>query len=120
MGRPKLPQCKRGHDISIVGRFNGKRDGYGPCKLCNLINARKFRSERVEKLKQIKLTSGCKYCGYKKSAWSLDFHHRDSSTKEFVIAQKPFTVWSKLLEEIEKCDIVCRNCHGELHESEQG
>jgi hypothetical protein len=44
----------------------------------------------------------------------LDFHHRDPDTKLFGVARANVT-WSKMLDEIAKCDILCRSCHKLRH-----
>jgi len=46
----------------------------------------------------------------------LEFHHRDPSNKIFDIYSKgKETSIKKLKAEIEKCDIVCKNCHTKIH-----
>jgi len=118
MGRPKLVECSRGHDVAVTGRYNGKRDGYGPCKACNLINAREAKKRRIDFLQSFKLMVGCGKCGYNKSARALDFHHQDPRSKSFNIAQRPFAPMKELLAEMNKCVVICRNCHAEEHDSE--
>jgi hypothetical protein len=43
----------------------------------------------------------------------LDFHHRDPSKKVITIGRAVTDGWSikRILTEIEKCDILCSNCH---------
>jgi len=49
---------------------------------------------------------------------ALEFHHRDSSKKDFGISYRGYTrSWAKVLEEIEKCELLCANCHRETHAS---
>jgi len=60
--------------------------------------------------------SGCKLCGYTRCLSALEFHHRDSGDKLFTIGRaknhsKPL---QEILKEVEKCDILCCNCHREL------
>lgn len=57
----------------------------------------------------------CNLCGYNKSIWALEFHHRDPKEKEFTISggTKSF---EKLKKELDKCDLLCSNCHSEEHE----
>jgi hypothetical protein len=58
----------------------------------------------------------CEVCGYDKCKDALDFHHRDPSQKEFGIGVKGYTrAWAKVKEELDKCMLVCANCHRELH-----
>lgn len=59
-------------------------------------------------VRDIKLARGCKDCGYCGHPDALEFDHlRD---KKFTIAEGRRNV-DKLLEEIEKCEVVCANCH---------
>ena len=62
-----------------------------------------------------KLGGKCKKCGTEK-IYLLDFHHRDPSEKEEALAtiSKNYD-FDKFFEELEKCDILCANCHREFH-----
>ena len=44
----------------------------------------------------------------------MDFHHIDPSTKEFNISGGTKAI-SKLKQEVDKCILVCSNCHREIH-----
>lgn len=57
----------------------------------------------------------CLICGYNKNTNILVFHHRDPLSKEFGIAKRNSTNMETLKEEISKCDLLCVNCHRELH-----
>jgi hypothetical protein len=76
----------------------------------------KNRGENARKLKELKATLSCK-CGENHPA-CLDFHHRDDSTKLYAVSQMMNFTWTKILEEIAKCDVVCSNCHRKLHYKE--
>ncbi len=59
----------------------------------------------------------CERCGYDKCARALSFHHLDPAKKEFGIAAKGFTrSWESIRREIDKCILLCANCHMEVHE----
>ena len=66
---------------------------------------------------QLKLTLGCKICGYNKCVRSLHFHHLDRSTKvtEISILVQDASK-EQLEEELKKCVVLCANCHGEVEE----
>ena len=76
---------------------------------------KQYRKERREWINNYKLSKGCKVCGYNKCAAALDFHHPNDD-KEFTIASNLWKNKEVVLEEIEKCEILCKNCHAELHE----
>jgi replicative superfamily II helicase len=56
----------------------------------------------------------CEFCSETDSC-CLDFHHKDSNTKEHNVAD--MRDWSKenITEEINKCIVVCANCHRKIH-----
>lgn len=59
----------------------------------------------------------CCICGYSKCIGALEFHHLDPEQKDFGIAAKGYTrSWEKVKEELDKCIIVCANCHREIHD----
>lgn len=58
----------------------------------------------------------CQRCGYRRYNGALCFHHRDPSQKQFKLSS--LTVQRKLeavLKEADKCDLLCANCHAEVH-----
>jgi len=72
----------------------------------------------LRKLELIKEKGGkCKICGYDKNIAALEFHHIDPSKKSFQLDSRHLsnTTTEKLIEEANKCILVCANCHRELH-----
>jgi len=68
------------------------------------------------KVKLVKLAGGCcKKCGYNKSMRALTFHHREPDQKKFGLTQSQLwsRKWSEIMNEFNKCDIYCQNCHAE-------
>jgi hypothetical protein len=51
----------------------------------------------------------------------LLFHHRDPSQKDIEVSLAVLRGWSipRLLKEINKCDVMCSNCHNKLHWKEK-
>ncbi len=65
----------------------------------------------------------CEICGYDKSIRALEFHHADPQSKKMSISKELFRdkapneeLFNKLKKETEKCVLVCRNCHAEIHQ----
>jgi len=75
----------------------------------------KTRLNKKNKIAKIKLDSGCVRCGYNKHPAALHFHHIDKSTKVMNISCNLHHDIDDLLKEIEKCEILCANCHAEEH-----
>jgi hypothetical protein len=77
------------------------------------------QSRGLERKKQlIEICGGsCVDCGYKKNISALEFHHLDPNKKSFGIdlRQCSCTKWEKLIEEVNKCVLICANCHRERH-----
>ncbi|NGM68676.1 hypothetical protein G6M89_06580 [Natronolimnobius sp. AArcel1] len=61
---------------------------------------------------------GCSQCGTDTAA-CLDYHHVDGSTKKMAVGQMVTFGYGKdaLRKEIEKCKVLCANCHRRLHYS---
>ena len=57
----------------------------------------------------------CEQCGYNKGFWGLAFHHRDPVKKEFSIDRNRGKNIKALKDELDKCDVLCHNCHAEIH-----
>lgn len=60
----------------------------------------------------------CQICGYDKCEGALHFHHKDSDQKEFEISKKynnGYFDMQKLKQEVDKCQLLCANCHAEKH-----
>ena len=75
-----------------------------------------FMKKRREKKKieAINYKGGkCEKCGYQKCISSMHFHHRDPKKKEFQISSKD-AKWNIVKKELDKCDLLCANCHHEL------
>lgn len=71
----------------------------------------------------IKYAGGeCKKCSYNKCIRALEFHHLDPNEKDFGISKCLTKSISSLKEEVDKCILVCSNCHAEIHQElfEQG
>ena len=73
---------------------------------------RKTLRERAIKYKGDK----CMLCGYDRCQAALDFHHFDEKKKDFGISKDGLTrSWERTVRELNKCVLVCSNCHREIH-----
>ena len=76
-------------------------------------------TERRKKLKEMSIEykgGKCEKCGYNKCNNALEFHHLDPKQKDFGIGQNGHTrSWERTKEELDKCIMVCANCHREIH-----
>jgi len=57
----------------------------------------------------------CQICGYCKYPGALELHHVNKSDKSFGIGDKGYTrSWEKVRQELDKCVLLCANCHREV------
>lgn len=83
------------------------------CKDCsNVISTQKSIEN---KLKMIKFKGNqCKNCNLhiEDSHYSVfDFHHRDLHSKDINLSSIKKWTWNKIEIELNKCDLLCSNCH---------
>lgn len=128
--------CTDCREVLPIGQFsknNQKKDGLNyRCKTCQKIyfkqhyqNNKQYYIDKaaeqnqkflevIEKTKQGRLKSGCSVCGVYHPA-ILDFHHVDKNKKDFTIAKSRTKSKEKFLRELDKCIVLCSNCHRILH-----
>lgn len=83
---------------------------------CNSCNTRLRRLRN--KLKAIKELGGkCERCGYNKHPAALEFHHKNPEQKDFSIGRYMNKSWESIKNEINKCELLCSNCHRIEHSS---
>ncbi len=97
---------KRAHEARIAYRTYKEKHG---------VDKVRVRREAKKRSLIISLGGACQICGYDKIMRNLAFHHL--SDKEMGLCTRGFQLsWDKILLEVEKCVLVCHNCHGEIHE----
>ena len=61
----------------------------------------------------------CEICGYDKPCFAaFCFHHINPAEKEFQISSKTLA-YDNLIQEVDKCQLLCVRCHAEIHEAER-
>lgn len=86
------------------------------CAKC-LVAAVTKRRHKIKLMAVAHLGGKCQKCGYCTYIGALDFHHKDPEHKDFSIGQNGYTrAWDTVKKEIEKCLLLCKNCHCEEHE----
>lgn len=108
----ELRTCKQHGESLFVKRSD--RDGFR-CKKCAVDSVQRRRL----KIKQqaVNYKGGCcERCGYDKYIGALEFHHKDPEQKDFGISNKGHSrSWEVVKNELDKCSILCSNCHKEVH-----
>jgi hypothetical protein len=79
-----------------------------------LIDAVAKRRRRLREMALEYKGGKCVFCGYAKCSKALDFHHLGD--KKFGLSERGLTrSWEIIKAELDKCILVCANCHRELH-----
>jgi hypothetical protein len=83
---------------------------------CKCVAAVARRRRKVKQMAVEYLGGECIRCGYKRAIEALEFHHRDPAQKEISISATGNTLsWETVKLELDKCDLLCANCHREIH-----
>jgi hypothetical protein len=83
-------------------------------------NIKQRKNDLYKWIKEYKSKLKCEQCGENHPA-VLDFHHVDPKQKDFSIGNALHTLMGKkrILREINKCSVLCSNCHRKLHWNEK-
>src|SRR5262245_61912878 len=82
----------------------------------SLIHQKRWQARRLAWVEEQKGTR-CSRCGGEFPASRLHFHHRDPSTRLFMLSQP--RAQARQEAEIAKCDVVCISCHSSLRRASQ-
>lgn len=72
------------------------------------------RDAYYARIREYKLEHPCIICSEDEPT-VLEFHHIDPSEKDFQIAEGAHRNWEKVVGEINKCVVLCSNCHKKVH-----
>ena len=106
-----LKECKK-HGLT---EYVLRKDGRYRCKKCAVEAVQRRREKTKELLVEYK-GGKCEICGYDKCISALEFHHIASGEKDFGVSDGLTRSLEKNKEEVDKCILVCANCHREIHE----
>lgn len=131
----KCYKCKKEKRIVDFANNKSRPDGKNSqCRKCQAVYRRehylknkdlikhqtKIKKEQLklwfENLKSKLKCSNCEESRW----WVLDFHHLNPKNKEMNVSSL-LSCGSKkrILKEIDKCDVLCSNCHRDLHYQEK-
>ncbi len=123
--------CSKCRLVKPAAEFNfkckalGRRHSY--CRECgSTLTRNHYRSNKRQYLNRNSRTFArhrelirsaksrpCADCGIQYPYYVMDFDHRDGATKSFMLSEVARATAKSLLREIDKCDVVCANCHRE-------
>lgn len=132
METKKCNKCNEFKPLAEFNRNKTRKDGlHTYCKKCNkevsanyyknnkekhlkevLKVSKKVRNENKKKYFEILNSGECMDCGFSHPA-ALVFDHKSGVNKIAGIGRMVTTgyKWETILKEIDKCDLVCANCH---------
>lgn len=109
------PMCRKTLSRSDFYKKRGVSGASAYCKACT--NSQITQRQRVFKKLCVEYKGGkCESCGYSKYDGALEFHHKDPSEKDFSISKARHTNFNeRVKDELDKCALLCSNCHKEEH-----
>lgn len=127
----KCSRCKRNKELEEFRRDRTTNDGYSYiCKSCAKsrgkqlyeksyqLKAKQRTRERMERhrqqLNEYLEDKCCERCG-EADPVVFEFHHTDPNEKDFTIASALSRRWEAIETELQKCVVLCANCHRRTH-----
>lgn len=116
--------CVACNEEKSIGDFytqsNGKKRPRKYCKDC--FNNQAVGRQRKFKVKCVGYKGGkCELCGYNRCVSALEFHHRVPEEKDFQLSKCKLRIFDDVVKkELDKCILLCANCHREEHDKLNG
>ncbi len=107
----RCPNCGEKDVSKFYGR---RRDVCGSCHNDASVARTRRKREMIVRV----LGGKCTKCGFDKYRASLDAHHADPSKKDPSARHMRFWSDKRIMIEIAKCVLLCKNCHAALHSGE--
>jgi len=136
-----MKTCCVCHEELPESEFNKnktRKDGLSTlCRACSRARSKRFYQENTESQKQYItlrrqkrkeesipkileiLAGGCSSCS-EKDIRCLDFHHVENKKKSVMVLLREGYGWEAIKEEIDKCIVLCSNCHRKLTSESNG
>lgn len=111
-----IKYCK---NCNSVQTYKITRSGRLDCRCTECETSRNTKRVSIKDT-WVKIVGGkCLLCGYSRFSQNLEFHHIHMHLKKFEIGSiyniKAGVTEEEIKEEVSKCILLCRNCHGEAH-----
>lgn len=105
--------CNSTHDLTDfpkAGIVKGVQYYRHLCTKCYSTQKVDKSRERMLKFREYKKTLKCNRCGYDDHR-ALQFHHTDDNKEGTPAVIARYRSWDSLMEELDKCEVLCANCH---------
>ena len=110
-------KCKKALPLEDFNwRDKAKGTRRSECKYCHSAFMKRKYQEKKDVVQDLKAQCKCAKCGESRG-YVLDYHHIDPNIKENTIARMTSNTYNldEVYKEIEKCIVLCSNCHREFH-----
>ena len=115
MTQKEIRYCEKHGNTEFALYKAGKDSTRWRCLKCQT-EATQKRRDKVKYMAVAYKGGKCQCCGYNKYIGALEFHHVDPAQKDFGVSSQGYThSWDRVKQEINKCVLVCANCHREIH-----
>lgn len=113
--KKKCFKCLKIKNLSLFYKRSGRANKvHSYCKEC--FNDYCMDRWKEKKIKAVVYKGGkCFYCNYDECIFALEFHHIDPNTKEFDWKKLRLQTEKNINKELDKCILLCANCHRKLH-----
>ena len=115
--------CSTCNQEKLISEFYTQKDrlkGSSKCRQCfNNYCVTRWRQKKKDSI--IYKGSFCIDCGlsFPQTPYSVfDFHHLDPSEKDVDWSKLRLRSWSSIISELDKCVLLCANCHRIRHQHE--
>ena len=119
------PTCKQDKELDLFYNNRSRKDGLSrKCKQCSAEYEQALLKEAKQWYDEWKSQQGCSRCEEKRP-YCLDLHHindrrngDDNRLLSRIISSGTSSLKSRqkrILDEAKHCEIVCANCHREIH-----
>ncbi len=112
-------QCKICNELKDTSCFykrpdRKKNQEHSYCRECfNIYCMERWKQKRLDAL--VYKGGKCSECGYNECNAALEFHHLDPLKKEFDWSKMRLRSKINITKELDKCVLLCSNCHRKLH-----
>ena len=116
-------RIKEKKDFYLQSGGSRNRNGvktFKSCISCTAKNIAEQKRKIYEWVDNYKTSIGCEHCGIQDNR-CLQLHHRETETKKHSVAKligKGY-VFKTVKTEVEKCEVLCANCHSIHHHEER-
>jgi hypothetical protein len=112
--------CKQEKSLNEFYKQNDRKNGSSQCKQCfNKYCSERWKNRKIDAI--IYKGSSCVDCGisYPNIPYPVfDFHHLDPNQKDFDWSKMRVRSWDIIINELDKCVLLCSNCHRIRHHLE--